>query len=88
MNLEQALASILNGGDITIDWTDVDAFNEFTGKYNRKYGIRCHLNQVTNKARIQKRDNTPIEGFVPSEPSVPPAPPSTPEPEPQNLVNE
>jgi hypothetical protein len=76
-NLEQALQQILQGGDITIDCDDIVAFNEFCGKYNRKYGIRCSLDQVTNKVRIQKTDNRPIGEETP--PSPPPAPPSEPD---------
>lgn len=83
-SLEQALQQILQGGEITIDCDDIVAFNEFCAKYNRKYGIRCGIDQVTNKATISKLDDRPIGDEQPVAPAPQPEPQPEPEPEPQS----
>jgi len=65
--LEQALYSIMDGGQITVDFTDVAAFNAFATKYDRRNGLRCHMNQATGKVKLVKTDSTPIEIDVPVE---------------------
>jgi hypothetical protein len=65
--LEQGLAQILNGGDITVSCNDLAVVNDFCEKYNRKYGIRVTtFDQVAGTVRIQKHDATPVEGFNPA----------------------
>lgn len=77
--LEQGLAQILNGGDITVSCNDLAVVNDFCGKYNRKYGIRVTtFDEIAGTVRIQKHDATPVEGFSPT-----PAP--APEPEPTSF---
>lgn len=80
--LEQALAQILNGGDITVSCSDWNMVNDFAEKYNRKYGIRVTtFDEIAGTVRIQKHDATPVEGFNP-------APAPAPEPEPTSFTTQ